>query len=230
MSLFTCQKIIDFTIENQEPISNAALEQLVHLVVKHSNKSNHPHYVTEMFGGYDLYALAGSWIADALNTTQFTYEASPIFTMTDNYVIERFLKQLGWANGDGAFTAGGSMANMYAMVYARNKVFPDLKENGMYGRQTLVVFTSEDSHFSMEKSVALLGLGTKNIVSVKADANGKMRTDELERAIVQAIAEGKKPFFVNSTAGTTVLSAFDDFEAIADICEKYDLWMNVDVS
>lgn len=56
-----------------------------------------------------------------------------------------------------------------------------------------------------------------------------MRLDELEKSIQQALAEGRQPFFVNATAGTTVLGAFDDFNGIADICEKYNLWMHVDV-
>lgn len=51
---------------------------------------------------------------------------------------------------------------------------------------------------------------------------------ELERAIRATIEEGKKPFFVNATAGTTLLGAFDDFESIADVCEKYGVWMHVD--
>jgi glutamate decarboxylase len=82
----------------------------------------------------------------------------------------------------------------------------------------------------MNKSAGLIGLGTNSIVCIKADkSNGKMLTDDLEKAIVQTIADGKTPFFVNATAGTTVLSAFDDVEKIADICEKYGIWLNVDV-
>ena len=51
---------------------------------------------------------------------------------------------------------------------------------------------------------------------------------ELEKAIMATLSEGKKPFFVNATAGTTLFGAFDDFHSIADVCEKYRIWMHVD--
>lgn len=60
------------------------------------------------------------------------------------------------------------------------------------------------------------------------DSRGRMIATELDRCIQQAIREHKQPFFVNATAGTTVMGAFDDLNAIADICEKYKLWLHVD--
>jgi cysteine sulfinate desulfinase/cysteine desulfurase-like protein len=76
----------------------------------------------------------------------------------------------------------------------------------------------------------LMGIGADSIVYVKSDKNGKMMPDQLEKAIEATKAAGKVPFFVNATAGTTVLGSFDDIERIADICEKFGLWLNVDVS
>lgn len=55
-----------------------------------------------------------------------------------------------------------------------------------------------------------------------------MLSSDLENKIKLAISEGKKPFFVNATAGTTVLGSFDNFNEVADICEKYQIWMHVD--
>jgi glutamate decarboxylase len=57
-----------------------------------------------------------------------------------------------------------------------------------------------------------------------------MIPSELERLILERKAKGHIPFFVNATAGTTVLGAFDPIDAIADICQKYKLWLHVDVS
>lgn len=57
-----------------------------------------------------------------------------------------------------------------------------------------------------------------------------MITSELERLILERKAKGDIPFFVNATAGTTVLGAFDDINTIADICQKYNCWMHIDVS
>lgn len=52
----------------------------------------------------------------------------------------------------------------------------------------------------------------------------------LESLIARDLAAGKEPFFVNATAGSTVTGAFDPIDAIADVCEKFGLWLHVDVS
>lgn len=56
-----------------------------------------------------------------------------------------------------------------------------------------------------------------------------MIAEDLEEKIVATINQNKRPFYVNATAGTTVMGAFDDLNGIADICHKYKLWMHVDV-
>lgn len=59
---------------------------------------------------------------------------------------------------------------------------------------------------------------------------GKMIPEQLEKSVLEEIKKGKKPFFVNCTAGTTVIGAFDPIHPLADICEKYGMWLHVDVS
>ena len=57
-----------------------------------------------------------------------------------------------------------------------------------------------------------------------------MRADKLEEMIVKHKKEGRRPFFVNCTSGTTVMGAFDPINAIADVCERHKIWMHIDVS
>lgn len=116
------------------------------------------------------------------------------------------------------------------MVLARYKAVPDIKTNGCFGIKPLIAFTSDESHYSVKKSVHWLGIGVNNLVSVKTDVNGCMDVVELQKQIQIAIKDGRQPFFVNATAGSTVLGAFDNLDKIADVCEKYKLWMHVDVS
>lgn len=58
---------------------------------------------------------------------------------------------------------------------------------------------------------------------------GQMIPAELERLILKTISDGKIPFFVTATAGTTVFGSFDPINPIADICEKHHLWLHIDV-
>ena len=82
----------------------------------------------------------------------------------------------------------------------------------------------------MKKSAHWLGIGTDNIISVPADDQGRMLPDELDKAILQSVEKGKVPFFVNATAGTTVLGAFDPLWSVAEVCQKHGLWFHVDVN
>lgn len=76
----------------------------------------------------------------------------------------------------------------------------------------------------------MAGLGTDNVWSVPVDEQGRMRSDELERLVKKAKEEGQTPFYVNATAGTTVLGSFDPFEEIAGICKEHRLWLHIDAS
>lgn len=118
----------------------------------------------------------------------------------------------------------------YGMVLARYRAVPDVKTKGCFGGKQLVAFTSEESHYSIKKAAHWLGLGTDNLVAVRCDAAGRMRVDDLVGRIEEALREGKLPFFVNAMAATTVAGAFDDLNAIADVCGRFALWMHVDVS
>lgn len=59
---------------------------------------------------------------------------------------------------------------------------------------------------------------------------GRMNPQKLKEMIDTHRAEGRLPFFVNCTAGTTVMGAFDPIQEIADICQENNIWMHVDVS
>ena len=71
---------------------------------------------------------------------------------------------------------------------------------------------------------------TLNIIDLSFFCRGKMIPSELERLVRESFEKGNRPFFVNCTCGTTVLGAFDPINPIADICEKYNLWLHIDVS
>ncbi|KAK2707943.1 hypothetical protein QYM36_015579 [Artemia franciscana] len=102
-------------------------------------------------------------------------------------------------------------------------------EEGLSGRK-LVLFTSVDAHYSVKKGTFLLGIGTKNLVLIRTDKQGRMDPTDLEMRIKESIDKDLEPFAVVATAGTTVLGAFDPILPIANICSKYRLWLHVDAA
>ncbi|KAI8437538.1 hypothetical protein MSG28_011841 [Choristoneura fumiferana] len=134
----------------------------------------------------------------------------------------------GIPDGDGIFSPGGSMSMLYAIVAARFRAFPEVKSKGMRGLPELVLFTSEDSHYSIKKAAHWLGFGTESVRVIKTNAKGQMIVEELELAVLKDKEAGKYPLLVNATAGTTVLGAIDPLQKTADVCKKYGIWMHVD--
>lgn len=104
------------------------------------------------------------------------------------------------------------------------------KSKGFSGVQRLVLFTSEDAHYSVKKLAAYMGVGSDNVYTIKTDAVGRLLPEHLQTEIERALNEGALPFMVSATAGTTVLGAFDPLEKIAHICEQYKIWLHVDAA
>lgn len=204
------------------------VEEMMETVVQYSVRTQHPYFFNQLYGGIDEVALASAWLCEALNTNQHTFEVAPVFILVEHFVIARLVELFGWPEGDGIFSPGGSMSNLYGMTLARYRKHPEVKTRGMTGMKPLVAFTSDQSHYSVGKAASLLGLGLDNVVKVQTDATGRMIPQALKEAVAAARAGGGEPFFVGATAGTTVLGAFDPLDELADVCRDEGLWLHCD--
>ena len=144
-------------------------------------------------------------------------------------MVRKLCELIGWnqEESDGVGVPGGSAANFMAIHCARQSKFPEAKEKGTDGKK-LKIFISSAAHYSMKKACAVLGMGTDALITVPADAHGKMSVSGLELAIKATRAKGEVALLVCATAGTTVLGAFDPIEEIATICEAENIWLHVD--
>nr|DBA24639.1 TPA: hypothetical protein GDO54_012266 [Pyxicephalus adspersus] len=200
--------------------------------LKYGVKTGHPRYFNQLSSGLDMIGLAGEWLTATANTNMFTFEIAPVFIIMEELIIKKMHELIGWREGqaDGIFSPGGTISNLYSVLVARYKFFPTVKTKGMAALPRIVLFTSENSHYSFEKASAVLGIGIENVVPVACDDRGKMIVSDLEEKILKEKEQGHVPFYVSATAGTTVYGAFDPFSEIADICEKYGLWLHVDAA
>jgi aromatic-L-amino-acid decarboxylase len=152
--------------------------------------------------------------------------ASKIELETMRWVGER----VGWPGEfNGTFTSGGNEANFSGLALALAFKFPGAVEEGVaaIGRQP-VLYASAESHHSLDKSAGLLGIGRNALRRVAVNEAAQLDPEMLERAIVQDLAEGRKPFCVVATAGTTNSGTVDDLVAISEICRRHQLWLHVD--
>uniref|UniRef100_A0A8C0A7F2 Glutamate decarboxylase 1 n=2 Tax=Bovinae TaxID=27592 RepID=A0A8C0A7F2_BOSMU len=198
--------------------------------LKYGVRTGHPRFFNQLSTGLDIIGLAGEWLTSTANTNMFTYEIAPVFVLMEQITLKKMREIVGWSSkdGDGIFSPGGAISNMYSIMAARFKYFPEVKTKGMAAVPKLVLFTSEHSHYSIKKAGAALGFGTDNVILIKCNERGKIIPADLETKILEAKQKGYVPLYVNATAGTTVYGAFDPIQEIADICEKYNLWLHVD--
>ncbi|XP_071941599.1 glutamate decarboxylase 1-like [Antedon mediterranea] len=192
--------------------------------------TGHPRFFNQLSQGCDVISTAGEWVTAAVNTNMFTYEIAPVFTLIEKATLKKMREFIGYKDGEGIFCPGGAISNLYAVLAARQHRLPQCKRMGLKGMPQLVIFTSVDSHFSFMKAAVICGIGADNVIAVNTDERGKMLVSDLDDKIQQASARGDVPFLVNATGGTTVRGSFDPIQSIADVCEKYNIWLHVDAA
>ena len=62
----------------------------------------------------------------------------------EDIVLTKMRDFVGWSDGDGIFSPGGAISNLYAVAVARHKYAPNVKQQGMINQQRLVMYTSEE--------------------------------------------------------------------------------------
>jgi sulfinoalanine decarboxylase len=184
-------------------------------------------FFNQLFGGRQSKAVLGDLLAVMLNNSMYTYKVAGPQVGIEQEIIRQSCNLIGYGSqSNGTFPTGGSMSNYMALVMGRDAKDPSCRLDGM--SKPLVVYTSKESHYSVAKNASFSGIGKNNIRYIDADDKGKMIPEKLEQQIIDDLSKGLVPTFVNVTAGTTVLGAFDPIEEIADIADKYKLWLHVD--
>jgi len=223
------------TLENELNLSigpdGASFEEILKDIERYLNFSvntSHKQFFNQLFSGFNPPAFLGDLFAGLSNTTMATFEAAPVATLIEETLVKKMCRLMGFQRGEGIFVSGGSQANMIATLCARNSVLPRVKHWGLNGRKKLVMFVSDQSHYSFHNAANILGIGANNVTKITSDSYGRMIPGELDKAIGKTIRAGDTPFFVGATAGTTVKGAFDPLHAIAPIVKKYNVWFHID--
>ncbi|KNE63867.1 hypothetical protein AMAG_08932 [Allomyces macrogynus ATCC 38327] len=197
----------------------------------YSVRTGHPLFMDKLYTGPTPVAIAAELLSVALNINTHVFSVSPVGTLMEMACLRELRRLIGYpTNGSGLTLPGGSMSNLVAMCTARNVMFPSIKTDGLHSLPPLAVFTSVQSHYSVEKSAMILGIGRKYVFAVECTPDGRMLASDLDTQILNAKAQGCLPFFVNATAGTTVLCAYDPVREIAAVTKRHQLWLHVDGS
>lgn len=212
---------------NDEPVDQSRFDKALSDLVLNTPRTSTNMFFNQLFGGRQGKAVVGELLSVMLNSSMYTYKVGGPMIAIEKEILDKIAEKIGYAEDYGGTIApGGSMTNMMAMIMARDKMVPDVRFKGL--SSTMTLYTSKESHYSIPKNASFIGIGRDQIRFIPTDDKGQMDSKALKMAVESDLSAGHQPFFVNATAGTTVLGVFDPLEQIAEICESYGIWMHVD--
>ena len=212
------------SLPEQGQAYNEILESLFETTIPRSFNCAGPGYLAYVPGGGIFHAAIADLISDAVNRYVGVWAAAPGLAQLEANVVRWFCDIVGYPSAAGGIlTTGGSLANFSAIFTARRERLPD---NFLTGS----MYTSSQTHHSVQKAALLAGFPTQNVREIPTDGNFRIRLDILQQSIEKDRRAGLTPFLILGNAGTTNTGAVDDLPALADIARQYAMWLHVDAA
>ena len=194
-------------------------------------------YMAHLHSSVLLESVAAELILSTFNQSMDSWDQAPVATEIEVDVINKLCALYGYdEKADGVFTSGGSQSNLSGLLLARDrfcneKLGWDVKKSGLPADfRKFRMYTSEVSHFSMEKSAHLMGLGYESVVKVPVDNAMKMDLAALKELIRKDVEAGNLPFCIGATVGTTDFGSIDPLKELRAICDEYGMWLHADAA
>lgn len=190
---------------------------------------NSPRYFGFVIGGAYPVALAADWLVSTWDQNAGIYAISPLVAVLEEVAAQWLLELFDLPRGSGVgFVTGCQMANFTCLAAARHAVLRDagwdVEADGLTGAPRIHVVASAESHITIDVALRYLGLGTRSVRRVEADAQGRMRADRLRELL--ATLDG--PTIVCAQAGNVNTGAFDPLGEIGEIARQHGAWLHVD--
>lgn len=193
---------------------------------------NHPGFMAYFNSTSSGPGILAELLSAGLGVNGMLWKTSPAFTELEKSMLNWFRQMIGlhekyW----GIIYDTASTSSMHAIASAREQLDLGFREKGMTGRSDvpkLILYCSEHAHNSIDKGALTLGIGLDGIRKIPVNEKYEMIPQVLETIIKEDILRGYKPFCVVATVGTTSTTSVDPVDEIANVTEKYNLWLHVD--
>src|SRR5216683_7470030 len=208
------------------------ISQFARNVEPHAMQVPSPRY----FGQFNPTPLAiGVWadaLCSALNQNAGAWRNGPTSALIEDRVIRWLCELIGYGpEAFGVLASGGSEANLIALKCARDSADGTIRSQGMRpARGDLAVYASEQCHFSLEKSVDILGMGRQCLRKIDTDERFHIRVDLLRAEIAEDRSNGRIPCCIVGMAGATSTGVIDPLPELAAIARENDCWFHVDAA
>jgi glutamate/tyrosine decarboxylase-like PLP-dependent enzyme len=184
-----------------------------------------PRFFGFVNGGALPATLAAHWLASAWDQNAFSFASSPVGVVLEEVALGWLREIFGLPSQTAAaFTTGATLANFTALAAARHRLLArvgwDVEAQGLYGAPEIEVFVSQESHPTVRKGLALLGLGRDRVQELPTDSNGRIRAESLPSFGPRTL--------VCAQAGNVNSGSFDPFPEIVAACQDAGAWLHVD--
>lgn len=170
-------------------------------------------------------------VSGLANQGMTIYEMGPWSSAVERAMVSRLGTELGLAPGFGGIvTSGGSLANLTALLTARNRLDPNVWKNGATAGAGAVVLASEESHYSIRRAAGILGIGTESCLPLETGADGKVDPRLLAGRLATLRQEGRPVVAVVASACSTRCGLYDQLDDIGAVCESFGVWFHVDAA
>ena len=210
----------------------SALSERVALMLRKGNNLHDPRYIGHQVPAPIPVAALFDLVGSVTNQVMAIYEMGPWATAVEAAVVEKLGQLIGWNAGDfsGFATHGGSLANLTALLTARNVRFPDAWTSGWQRDRRVVMVVHSDVHYSITRSAGVLGMGTDQIVRAPLDHLRRIDVQALEEQLSELHQGGNIVLAVVACACATPIGAFDRLTEIAEVCRRARVWLHVDAA
>lgn len=190
---------------------------------------NHPRFMAYFACSGSSPAIVAEMLAATLNTNGLHWKTSPAVAELEQVALGWLRQWMGLSDDYfGIIYDTASISSLHALACAREMADPDARVNG--ATPNLVVYTSDQSHSSIEKAAIALGIGQKNVRKVPSDTEFRMKVDALAQSIERDVAAGLRPCCVVATVGTTSSTSVDPVAEIVEVAATHNLWVHIDAA
>ncbi|RYD14423.1 MAG: aspartate aminotransferase family protein [Lysobacteraceae bacterium] len=188
-----------------------------------------PRYFGFVIGGSLPVALAADWLVSTWDQNAGIHVISPMAAAIEEVAARWLLELFDLPRGSGVgFVTGCQMAHFTCLAAARHGVLRDagwdVEADGLAGAPRVHVVASQEAHVTLDVALRYLGFGTRALVRVESDAQGRMRADRLAEVLPTLAG----PVIVCAQAGNVNTGAFDPLREIARLAHAHGAWLHVD--
>ncbi len=197
-------------------------------ILPYNTNNIHPRFWSWVQGGGTAFGMLADMLASGMNSNVSIGDHMPMYV--EQQVIEWSKQMMGFPDtASGLLTSGASLANITAMIVARNHFNESIRKKGIREvNGQLIMYGSSETHNCVIKAAEVIGIGSENFRKVPVDDQYRIRITELERMIADDKKSGYVPFCIVGNAGTVNTGAIDPLDELVEIAKKEKLWLHVD--